>query len=75
MQADLYHAMTLNEHVTAVLDVGVYSGFEAWALYKLRKQPADYDLMVKVGRFLPAFGIREVEHQLFYPRGHRFGQR
>ncbi|MBP6632332.1 MAG: hypothetical protein KA297_23125 [Kofleriaceae bacterium] len=65
MQADLYHAMTLNRHVTAVLDVGAYSGFEAWGLYHLNVEPATYDLMVRVGKFMPAFGIREVEHQLF----------
>ncbi len=69
MQADLYHAATLNDHVTTVLDIGVYSGFEAWALYHLRSEPSNYDLMVKVGRFMPPFGIREVEHQLFTRQG------
>lgn len=74
MQADLYHAMTLNEHVTTVLDVGVYSGFEAWALFHRRPEPQRYDVMVKVGRFMPAFGIREVEHQLFTREGIGLGQ-
>lgn len=69
MQADLYHAMTLNRHVTVVVDIGAYSGFEAWGLYHLKVQPETYDLMVRVGRFMPAFGIREVEHQLFTREG------
>ncbi|MBK7535706.1 MAG: hypothetical protein IPI49_10140 [Myxococcales bacterium] len=69
MQADLYHAMTLNKHVTTVLDIGAYSGFEAWALFHAKPEPSEYDLMLKVGRFLPAFGIREVEHQLFTREG------
>ncbi len=74
MQADLYHAMTLNEHVTTVLDVGAYSGFEAWALFHRKPEPARYDVLVKVGRFMPAFGIREVEHQLFTREGVGLGQ-
>lgn len=69
MQADLYHAMTLNEHVTTVFDVGIYSGFEAWALFRLKSQPSPYDLLLKVGHFMPAFGIREVEHQLYTREG------
>lgn len=69
MQADLYHSMTLNRHVTTVLDIGAYSGFEAWALFHLAPEPASYDLMVRVGKFMPAFGVREVEHQLFTRQG------
>lgn len=69
MQADLYHAMTLNEHVTTVIDAGAYAGFEAWALFHWHREPARYDLMLKVGRFTPAFGIREVEHQLYTREG------
>jgi hypothetical protein len=67
MQADLYHSAVLGPHVTLNLDVGAYSGFEAWGLLRLFRDPApdDLDLYVKLGRFLPPFGIREVEHQLF----------
>lgn len=65
MQADLYVAAELNEHVVLALDIGIYSGFEAWALFRLDPEPEDFDLMVKVGRFMPAFGIRAAEHQLF----------
>lgn len=69
MQADLYHSMTLNRHVKTVFDIGAYSGFEAWALFHLAEDPAAYDLMLRVGKFMPAFGIREVEHQLFTREG------
>lgn len=65
MQADLYHTLTLNDHVTAVFDIGAYTGFEAWALYHWNREPSDRDLMIRVGRIMPAFGIREVEHQLY----------
>lgn len=69
MQADLYHAASLNRWVTLVLDVGIYSGFEAWGLLRFFRDPGDFDLMLKVGHFMPAFGIREVEHQLFTREG------
>ncbi|MBI2893368.1 MAG: hypothetical protein HYY06_07430 [Deltaproteobacteria bacterium] len=69
MQADLYHAATLNPWVSLVLDVGIYSGFEAWGLLRFFREPGDLDLMLKVGHFMPAFGIREVEHQLFTREG------
>ncbi|MBW2187990.1 MAG: hypothetical protein JRG93_00160 [Deltaproteobacteria bacterium] len=65
MQADLYIGATATDHITFYLDLGVYSGFEAWGLYQLKPEPEDFDFMIKVGRFMPAFGIREVEHQLF----------
>ncbi|MFN0251964.1 MAG: hypothetical protein ACKV2T_34125 [Kofleriaceae bacterium] len=65
MQADLYHSVHLNDHVTAVFEFGAYTGFEAWALYHWKREPSDYDLMLRVGRIMPAFGIREVEHQLY----------
>lgn len=69
MQADLYHAAQLNSYVTVVLDVGVYSGFEVWGLFSLFQRPGLLDLKLKVGRFVPPFGIREVEHQLFTREG------
>lgn len=65
MQADVYNSVALNDHVTAVFDYGAYSGFEAWALYHWKREPSEYDLMLRVGRIMPAFGIREVEHQLY----------
>lgn len=65
MQGDLYHAVRAERHLTLVLDVGVYAGFEAWGLFELWPERRDKNVFLKVGRFMPAFGIREVEHQLF----------
>lgn len=69
MQADLYHSAVLGDRVTLVLDVGVYSGFEAWGLVRLSPPRAEWDLLLKAGRFLPPFGVREVEHQLYTREG------
>jgi hypothetical protein len=65
MQADLYHAATLNPHVNLVVDVGVYTGFEAWGLLRAIATPSPFNIMLKVGRFKPAFGVRESNHTLF----------
>ncbi len=65
MQGDLYHAATLNDHVTLVFDVGIYSGFEAWGLLSVLPAGEPNNLQIKVGRFMPAFGIRDVNHQLY----------
>src|SRR5687767_15093712 len=69
MQGDLYHSARLHEHLTLVLDIGLYSGFEAWGLFRYALEPADFDFTVRVGRFMPPFGMREVEHQLFTREG------
>jgi hypothetical protein len=74
MQADLYHAARLNSVVTLYLDVGVYSGFEAWGLFHLLRDREGPQLYLKVGRFLAPFGIREVEHQLYTREAVGFGQ-
>lgn len=74
MQADLYHWARLNEFVSLYLDVGVYSGFEAWGMIHWRLGDAGPHGYLKVGRFLPPFGIREVEHQLATREAVGFGQ-
>lgn len=68
MQSDLYIGATLHDHLRFVIDLGVYAGFEGWGLFNLTGEP-DVELYVKVGRFMPTFGIREVEHQLFTREG------
>ncbi len=68
MQADLYHVVRVHPRVRLALDVGAYSGFEAWSLIDLSPDSRSFEAALKVGRFLPPFGIREVEHQL-YTRG------
>ncbi len=74
MQADLYHSAQLGDAVTLYLDVGVYTGFEAWGLLRVTPPSAGFELYLKAGRFLPPFGIREVEHQLFTREAVGFGQ-
>ena len=65
MQADLYTAAALGPHVRVVLDVGVYSGFEAWAQLRARAEPSAVDVWLKVGRFQPSFGVRDANHDLY----------
>jgi hypothetical protein len=65
MEAYMYMAATLHEHVQFALQIGVYSGFEAWGLFRLKEEGSDYNLLFKAGHFMPAFGIRDAEHQLF----------
>jgi len=69
MQADLYTAAKLSSHVSVVLDIGVYSGFEAWVLVQAASKPSPYDLYLKVGRFMPTFGLRDPNHDLFTRQG------
>lgn len=73
MQADLYTSARLHDRVTLYLDVGVYTGFEAWGLIRLTEPGAPLETYLKVGRFLPPFGLRDVEHQLFTREGIGFG--
>ena len=65
MQADLYHAARLGRHTTLVLDIGVNSGFEAWGLFAPWPDLEDIEVLLKVGRFTPALGIRTANHTLY----------
>ncbi len=69
MQADLYAAARLGPHFTVALDLGVYAGFEAWALVKAASRPSTFDLYLKVGRFMPPFGLRDPNHDLYTRAG------
>ncbi|MCC7381523.1 MAG: hypothetical protein IT384_06810 [Deltaproteobacteria bacterium] len=69
MQADLYAAARFGPHLSLVFDLGAYSGFEAWVLISAASGPSDFDLQVKIGRFMPNFGIREVNHDLYTRAG------
>lgn len=68
MQADLYAAARLSRHFSIVLDLGVYSGFEAYLLFSLAPEEGRYDLHLRLGHFQPSFGLRDVNHDL-YTRG------
>ena len=43
-------------------------------MIRAEAEPGDFDLAVRAGRFMPAFGIREVEHQLYTREGVGFSQ-
>jgi hypothetical protein len=58
MQGDLYLRFRLMDGVELVLDKGLRSGYEAWALISGGPMKAN----LKVGRFLPFFGWRWDDH-------------
>lgn len=79
MQGDVYIGADLSPHTTLYLDQGVWGGFEAFALfhYRLReperapaggegmaKEPKVYGYL-KLGRFIPAYGLRLETHSTF----------
>lgn len=68
MQADLYAAAQLHEQLSLVLDLGAYSGFEAYLWWSLDRTATTFDLGVRLGHFMPSFGLRDVNHDL-YTRG------
>ena len=65
MESYLYAAARLHPNVEMVLQLGPYAGFEAWGMFRADPDDGPYNLLVKAGRFMPAFGIRDVEHQRF----------
>lgn len=76
MQADLYASARAGEHLTFYLDRGVYGSFEAFALLEW---PAHGALMLprwylKLGRFLPAYGLKDPNHTLTVREGIGFSQ-
>ncbi|KAB2924585.1 MAG: hypothetical protein F9K22_06125 [Bacteroidetes bacterium] len=85
MQGDLYLDLRLNKKFRIYFDKGLYSGFEVFGLAKV----LPLDGYVKVGNFIPAYGLRMDDHTLFirngpfapidpalsaYPAGLGFGQ-
>lgn len=85
MQGDLYLDLRLNKKFRIYFDKGLYNGFEVFGLAKV----LPLDGYVKLGNFIPAYGLRVDDHNLFirsgpyipidpslslYPRGLGFGQ-
>lgn len=85
MQGDLYLDLRLNRKFRIYFDKGLYSGFEAFGLAKV----LPLDGYVKVGNFIPAYGLKMDDHNLLirsgtffplnpaiasYPSGLGFGQ-
>lgn len=69
MQSDLYVAIDAPPYLGFYLDRGVYGGFEAYALLRPRGPAAARDLVIKVGRFIVPFGLRDVNHSTYVREG------
>jgi len=85
MQGDLYLDLRLNKKFRIYFDKGLYSGFEVFGLAKV----LPLDGYIKLGNFIPAYGLKMDDHNLFirngpyfplnpaiasYPQGLGFGQ-
>lgn len=85
MQGDLYLDLRLNKKFRIYFDKGLYSGFEVFGLAKV----LPLDGYIKIGNFIPAYGLKMDDHNLFtrsgpyfsinpalaaYPTGLGFGQ-
>ena len=68
MQGDLYLDLRLNRKFRIYFDKGLYSGFEVFGLAKV----LPFDGYIKVGKFIPAYGIKIDDHNAFI-RGGQFG--
>ncbi|MDD8018498.1 MAG: hypothetical protein PHP42_09015 [Bacteroidota bacterium] len=68
MQGDLYLDLRINKKFRIYYDKGLYSGFEVFGLAKV----LPLDGYVKIGKFMPAYGIRIDDHNAFI-RGGQYG--
>lgn len=59
MQADLYVTAHLGKYVTAYVEKGMTGGFEAWLMATV---PQWLGLSLRVGRYMPTFGLRFANH-------------
>lgn len=71
MQGDIYLRANVAKKVNLYLDKGLYDGFEIFGIANIL--PADG--YVKVGRFVPAFGLRMDDHTAFVRTETGFSQR
>lgn len=58
MQGDLYFDFKLNKKIRFYFDKGLYDGFETFAIAKI----LPFKGFVKVGKFIPSFGIKTDDH-------------
>lgn len=85
MQGDLFLDLRLNKKFRIYFDKGLYNGFEVFGLAKVLPM----DGYLKIGNFIPAYGLKMDDHNLFirggaffpanpdiagYPGGLGFGQ-
>lgn len=68
MQGDLYLDLRLNKKFRIYFDKGLYSGFEVFGLAKV----LPLDGYVKLGNFVPAYGLKMDDHNLFIRSGPYF---
>ncbi len=68
MQGDLYFDLRLNKKFRIYFDKGLYSGFEVFGLAKV----LPLEGYIKVGKFMPAYGIKIDDHNAFI-RGGQYG--
>jgi hypothetical protein len=71
MQGDLYIAVNPTAQLTLYLDRGLYGSFEIFGLY--RDLPAGGYL--KIGRFIPPYGLKLADHTSFIRDDLGFGSR
>lgn len=69
MQADLYLNVDASRHLAFYLDTGVYGGFEAWVGMRPYGRPDNRDLLIRAGRFVIPFGLREPNHGAWIREG------
>ncbi|MBI2893436.1 MAG: hypothetical protein HYY06_07775 [Deltaproteobacteria bacterium] len=69
MQADLYLNVDVSRHLGFYLDTGAYGGFEAWAAMRPYGRPDHRDLLIRAGRFVIPFGLREPNHGAWIREG------
>lgn len=70
MQADLYLSARFADQLTLYVDQGLFGSWEAMAIWEL-----PWNLYLKAGRFMPSFGLRLDNHQVFTRQGIGFGAR
>lgn len=75
MQADFYAAFHPLESFTLYYDQGAYGSFEAFGLYEVDLGSPRFSAYCKVGRFMPTFGLRIPNHNVFTRQEIGFGPR
>ncbi len=68
MQGDLYLDLRLNKKFRIYFDKGLYSGFEVFGLAKV----LPLDGYIKIGNFVPSFGLKMDDHTLFTRGGQEY---
>jgi len=73
MQADLYVAANLFDGLTLYYDRGARGSFEAIVLYEYDFGDPDWNGYIKAGQFMPTYGLRLANHNLFVRQDIGFG--